>query len=123
MVQEVLEVLEKNKQMKIIVPMAGRGSRLRPHTLTIPKPLVPVAGVPIVEQLVRDIAGVVDQPIEEVAFVLGDPAFFGDEIVEQLLKIAFSINGLFKLKILDTFLSKNVKNLLSEINACFKISP
>ena len=79
--QEVLEVPEKNKQMKIIVPMAGRGSRLRPHTLTIPKPLVPVAGVPIVEQLVRDIASVVDQPIEEVAFVLGDPAFFGDEIV------------------------------------------
>ena len=74
--------------MKIIVPMAGRGSRLRPHTLTIPKPLVPVAGIPIVEQLVRDIAGVVNQAIEEVAFVLGDPAFFGDEIVAQLLKIA-----------------------------------
>ena len=32
--------------MKIIVPMAGRGSRLRPHTLTVPKPLVPVAGQP-----------------------------------------------------------------------------
>ena len=73
--------------------MAGRGSRLRPHTLTIPKPLVPVAGVPIVEQLVRDIAGVVDQPIEEVAFVLGDPVFFGDEIVVQLLKIASDIGA------------------------------
>ena len=68
--------------------MAGRGARLRPHTLTIPKPLIPVAGVPIVEQLVRDIAGVVNQPIEEVAFIIGDPAFFGAEIVEQLLKIA-----------------------------------
>ena len=61
--------------MKIIVPMAGRGSRLRPHTLTVPKPLVPVAGTPIVEQLVNDIAKVVNQPIEEVAFILGDPAF------------------------------------------------
>ena len=79
--------------MKIIVPMAGRGSRLRPHTLTVPKPLIPVAGVPIVEQLVRDIAAVVDQPIEEVAFVLGDPAFFGDDIVEQLLKIADDIGA------------------------------
>ena len=79
--------------MKIIVPMAGRGSRLRPHTLTIPKPLVPVAGVPIVEQLVRDIARVVNQPINEVAFVIGDPAFFGDEIVEQLLKIASDIGA------------------------------
>ena len=79
--------------MKIIIPMAGRGSRLRPHTLTIPKPLVPVAGIPIVEQLVRDIAGVVNQAIEEVAFVLGDPAFFGDEIVAQLLKIASDIGA------------------------------
>lgn len=56
--------------------MAGRGSRLRPHTLTVPKPLVPVAGTPIVEQLVNDIAGVVNQAIDEVAFILGDPAFF-----------------------------------------------
>ena len=29
--------------MKIIIPMAGRGSRLRPHTLTVPKPLIPIA--------------------------------------------------------------------------------
>ena len=73
--------------------MAGRGSRLRPHTLTIPKPLIPVAGVPIVEQLVRDIAGVVNQPIKEVAFIIGDPAFFGAEIVKQLLKIATDIGA------------------------------
>ena len=31
--------------------MAGWGSRLRPHTLTIPKPMLPVAGKPIVERL------------------------------------------------------------------------
>lgn len=74
--------------MKIIVPMAGRGSRLRPHTLTVPKPLVPVAGTPIVEQLVNDIAKVVNQPIEEVAFVLGDPAFFGEDVVEHLTGVA-----------------------------------
>lgn len=55
--------------------MAGRGSRLRPHTLTVPKPLVPVAGKPIVHRLVSDIAAIVDQPIDEVAFVIGDPAF------------------------------------------------
>lgn len=71
--------------MKIIVPMAGRGSRLRPHTLTVPKPLVPVAGMPIVHRLVRDIASILDRPIEEVAFVIGDPAFF-DEAVESSLK-------------------------------------
>lgn len=74
--------------MKIIVPMAGRGSRLRPHTLTVPKPLVPVAGQPIVHRLVKDIAEVVGEKIEEVAFVLGDPAFFGEDVVESLTELA-----------------------------------
>ncbi len=74
--------------MKIIVPMAGRGSRLRPHTLTVPKPLVPVAGMPIVHRLVKDIAKVLGEPIEEVAFILGDPAFFGEDVVESLQKLA-----------------------------------
>ncbi len=74
--------------MKIIVPMAGRGSRLRPHTLTVPKPLVPVAGQPIVHRLVKDIAEVVKTPVEEVAFILGDPAFFGDDVVASLTELA-----------------------------------
>ncbi|WP_121666158.1 sugar phosphate nucleotidyltransferase [Mesonia aquimarina] len=79
--------------MKIIVPMAGRGSRLRPHTLTVPKPLIPVAGEPIVHRLVKDIASVLNQPIDEVAFILGDPAFFGDDIVESLKGLAKSLNA------------------------------
>ncbi len=68
--------------------MAGRGSRLRPHTLTVPKPLIPVAGKPIVHRLVADIAKVLGEPIEEVAFILGDPAFFGDNVVESLMELA-----------------------------------
>ena len=68
--------------------MAGRGSRLRPHTLTVPKPLIPVAGQAIVHRLVKDIAEVVSEPIDEVAFILGDPAFFGEEVVESLTKLA-----------------------------------
>ncbi|MDY3344737.1 sugar phosphate nucleotidyltransferase [Riemerella anatipestifer] len=71
--------------MKIIVPMAGRGSRLRPHTLTVPKPLIPIAGKPIVQRLVEDIAKVAGQPIEEVAFIIGD---FGDEVKTSLIQIA-----------------------------------
>ncbi|MCL6274320.1 sugar phosphate nucleotidyltransferase [Muricauda sp. 2012CJ35-5] len=74
--------------MKIIVPMAGRGSRLRPHTLTVPKPLIPVAGKPIVHRLVSDIAKVLGEQIEEVAFILGDPAFFGDDVVQSLMDLA-----------------------------------
>lgn len=73
--------------------MAGRGSRLRPHTLTIPKPLIPVAGKPIVHRLVSDIAKVLGEPIEEVAFILGDPAFFGDDIVVNLERLAHELGA------------------------------
>ncbi|RPG63343.1 MAG: nucleotidyltransferase [Flavobacteriaceae bacterium TMED42] len=79
--------------MKIIVPMAGRGSRLRPHSLTVPKPMLPVAGSPIVAQLVNEIARVVDQPIEEVAYILGDPAFFGPAIEEELIQVAKNLGA------------------------------
>ena len=68
--------------------MAGRGSRLRPHSLTIPKPMLPVAGMPIVTQLIHEIARVADQPIKEIAYVLGDPAFFGKAVEEELIRIA-----------------------------------
>lgn len=71
--------------MKIIVPMAGRGSRLRPHTLTVPKPLVPVANKPIVQRLVEDIAAVCAEPVEEIAYIIGD---FGKEVEASLIKVA-----------------------------------
>lgn len=98
MVQEVLGALElsefkirdselriKNEIMKVIVPMAGRGSRLRPHTLTVPKPLVPVGGKPIVHRLVEDIAAVCSEKITEIGFVIGD---FGSEVEQELLAVA-----------------------------------
>lgn len=75
--------------MKIIVPMAGRGSRLRPHTLTTPKPLIPIAGKPIVHRLVQDIAKVLDEDIDEVAFVIGED--FGEKIENDLKDIAESL--------------------------------
>jgi glucose-1-phosphate thymidylyltransferase len=71
--------------MKIIVPMAGRGSRLRPHTLTVPKPLVPVGGKPIVHRLVEDIATICSDPVEEIGFVIGD---FGAEVEKELIAVA-----------------------------------
>jgi glucose-1-phosphate thymidylyltransferase len=72
--------------MKIIVPMAGRGSRLRPHTLTIPKPLIPIAGKPIVHRLVEDIASVINQPIKEIAFIIHKD--FGEQVAKDLIAIA-----------------------------------
>lgn len=71
--------------MNVIVPMAGRGSRLRPHTLTIPKPLVPVGGKPIVHRLVEDIAAVCENKIDEIAFVIGD---FGAAVEKELVQVA-----------------------------------
>lgn len=72
--------------MKIIVPMAGRGSRLRPHTLTVPKPLIPIAGKPIVHRLVEDIAGVINQKIDEIAFIIHKD--FGTQVEKDLVAIA-----------------------------------
>ena len=74
--------------MKIIVPMAGRGSRLRLHSLTPPKPLISVAGSPIVHQLVLEIAKVVETPITDIGFILGDQAFFGPEVEKYLTDLA-----------------------------------
>jgi len=71
--------------MKIIVPMAGMGKRMRPHTLTIPKPLIPIAGKPIVQRLVEEIALVNDEKITEIAFITGE---FGKDVEIELLKIA-----------------------------------
>jgi glucose-1-phosphate thymidylyltransferase len=76
--------------MNIIVPMAGRGSRLRPHTLSIPKPLIPVGGKPIVHRLVEDIAEVCAEPIQQIAFVIGD---FGKEVEEELLAVAAKLGA------------------------------
>ncbi len=75
--------------MKIIVPMAGIGSRLRPHTLTTPKPLTVIAGKPIVQRLVEDIASVVNEKIDEIAFIIGSQEKgFPSDTKERLEKIA-----------------------------------
>ncbi len=77
--------------MKIIVPMAGMGKRMRPHTLTIPKPLIPIAGKPIVHRLVEDIVKVCGAPVEEVAFIIGPT--FGAAVERQLIAIAESVGA------------------------------
>lgn len=71
--------------MKLVIPMAGRGTRLRPHSLTVPKPLVSVAGKPIVQRLVEDLAAACDDRISEIAFIIGD---FGEEIESKLKALA-----------------------------------
>jgi glucose-1-phosphate thymidylyltransferase len=63
---------------------------MRPHTLTVPKPLVPIAGKPIVQRLVEDIAKVCGEPVEEVAFIIGN---FGKEVEKKLIEIAESVGA------------------------------
>ncbi|MGD1842602.1 MAG: sugar phosphate nucleotidyltransferase [Thermonemataceae bacterium] len=77
--------------MRIIVPMAGMGKRMRPHTLTIPKPLVPIAGKPIVHRLVEDIVAVCEEPVEEIAFIIKES--FGKAVEDSLTSIAATLGA------------------------------
>ena len=77
--------------MNIIIPMAGLGTRLRPHTLQTPKPLIPVAGKSIAERLVREIAQVMQQPIDKISFIIKPE--FGKAVERQLLSIASDIGA------------------------------
>lgn len=65
--------------------MAGMGKRMRPHTLTIPKPLIHVAGKPIVQHLIEEVASFSNDKIDEIAFIIGN---FGNEVENNLLNIA-----------------------------------
>lgn len=76
--------------MKIIIPMAGRGTRLRPHTLTLPKPLIPIAGKPMVQRIVEDLTAGYHGQVEEIAFITGD---FGKDVEKELVKIANSFGA------------------------------
>ncbi len=76
--------------MNLIIPMAGTGKRLRPHTLTTPKPLIPIAGKPIVQRLVEDISKVIPEKIKIVGFIIGD---FGDEVKSQLEEVASKVGA------------------------------
>lgn len=70
--------------------MAGMGKRMRPHTLTTPKPLLKVAGKSIVHWLIEDIAAVCGETIEEIGFVVGR---FGEETEKELIGIAESVGA------------------------------
>jgi glucose-1-phosphate thymidylyltransferase len=77
--------------MNIIIPMAGLGKRMRPHTLTVPKPLLPIAGKPIVHRLVEDIAKVCPEKLDNIGFII-HPSF-GKEVEESLKAIAAEVGA------------------------------
>jgi glucose-1-phosphate thymidylyltransferase len=64
--------------MKVIIPVAGIGSKLRPHTHTQPKTLVPIAGKPILAHIVDNL---IEGGLHDFIFVLG---YLGDKIEEYI---------------------------------------
>ena len=81
--------------MNIIIPMAGLGKRMRPHTLTVPKPLLPIAGKPIVHRLVEDIVRVCNEKVDNIGFII-HPSF-GKEVEEDLKAIAREVGATGKI--------------------------
>lgn len=64
--------------MKVIIPLAGFGTRLRPHTWSRPKPLMNVAGKPVLGHILDKFEEV---DVQEVVFIIG---WLGDQIREYV---------------------------------------
>jgi glucose-1-phosphate thymidylyltransferase len=67
--------------MKIVIPLAGYGKRLRPHTYTKPKPLMNVAGKPVLGHVLDMFTALED--VEEIIFIVGH---LGEQIEEYVEK-------------------------------------
>lgn len=67
--------------LKIVVPMAGYGTRLRPHTWSRPKQLVSIAGKSVLEH-VLDMFSTLPDPINvELIFIVG---YLGEKVEEYI---------------------------------------
>ena len=75
--------------MKVIIPLAGKGTRLRPHTHTVPKPMLKVAGKPVMDYVMDDVAKLAG--VEQVVYITGNLK----EAVERHAREAFRIPGVF----------------------------
>ena len=76
--------------MNIIIPMAGMGKRLRPHTLTTAKPLVKVCGQEIVKILCKEIVKTCGVKVDNIGFVVGN---FGEQVEKELIEVARSLGA------------------------------
>lgn len=88
--------------MKVIIPVAGIGTRLRPHTYSVPKVLLQVAGKPMLAHILDNVRQL--RP-EKVVFIIG---FLGDQIVQYVSK-----NYKFKCRFIE---QKELKGLGYAIN-------
>jgi glucose-1-phosphate thymidylyltransferase len=74
--------------MKAIIPVAGVGSRLRPHTYTLPKVLLNVAGKPILGHILEELQ---NQGVRECSIIVG---YMGD-LVEEYVRRNFDLDVTF----------------------------
>jgi len=77
--------------MKAIIPVAGMGTRLRPHTHTTPKVLLQVAGKPILGHILEQLVNI---GIDEITFIVG---YLG-ELIENYVKSKFKFKSNFVLQ-------------------------
>lgn len=72
--------------MKLIIPMAGRGTRVRPHSHVTPKPLINIRGKNMVERIVDMFDRVLPAGLDEAVYIIGPD--FGADIREQLTALS-----------------------------------
>jgi glucose-1-phosphate thymidylyltransferase len=75
--------------MKVIIPLAGKGTRLRPHTHTVPKPMLKVAGKPVMDYVMDDVAKLGN--VEQVVYITGHLR----DAVEKHARATYRIPGVF----------------------------
>ncbi len=75
--------------MKVIIPLAGKGTRLRPHTHVTPKPMLRVAGKPVMQYVLDDVKKLPD--VEQIVYITGHLK----EKVEQFARAATDIPSVF----------------------------
>ena len=75
--------------MKAIIPVAGAGTRLRPLTYTQPKPLIPIAGKPIISYIIDQLS---DAGIKDFIFIIG---YLGEKIKNYVDQTYSNINKVF----------------------------
>ena len=74
--------------MKAVIPMAGYGKRLRPHTFSRPKPLINVAGEPMLKHVLDSLSTLV---IDEYIFIVG---YLGAQI-EEYVRANYQVKATF----------------------------
>jgi glucose-1-phosphate thymidylyltransferase len=75
--------------MKVIIPLAGKGTRLRPHTHITPKPMLKIAGKPVIDYVMDDLARLGN--VEQVVYITGHLK----EKVEEYARKTYSFPSVF----------------------------